>query len=193
MKNALLLPGQLPRLTWMRLTSFDYIAPAPLLASALTTSWHSSSLLFLLPIVALAFGRRVFCFPFTSSNWIKLPRFRRALCFCCNASQVFSAGKRSFRYAIFSLSLSFSLSRSLCYVCLPFTNSQLRTMLSRKEKIIGHKKCHSNAKEKKNGSAILTLFPPVVMQYFSVSRITADVSSSSSGSRDLFAPLPLPL
>lgn len=65
--------------------------------------------LFLLPIVALAFGRRVFCFPFTSSNWIKLPRFRRALCFCCNASQVFSAGKRSFRYAIFSQSLSLSL------------------------------------------------------------------------------------
>lgn len=152
MKNALLLPGQLPRLTWLHLTSFDYIAPAlPPLPSSLTTSRYSSSLLFLLPIVALAFGRRVFCFPFTSSNWIKLPRFRRALCFCCSASQVFSAGKRSFRYAIFlpSLSLSFSLSRSLCYVSLPFTNSQLRTMLSRKEKIIGHKKCHSNAKEKK--------------------------------------------
>lgn len=119
MKNALLLPGQLPRLTWLRLTSFDYIAPAPLLASALTTSWHSSSLLFLLPIVALAFGRRVFCFPFTSSNWIKLPRFRRALCFCCSASQVFSAGKRSFRYAIFSLTLSLflSLARFAMSVC----------------------------------------------------------------------------
>lgn len=171
--------------------------PRPPLASSLTTSWHSSSLLFLLPIVALAFGRRVFCFPFTSSNWIKLPRFRRALCFCCNASQVFSAGKRSFRYAIFSLSLSFSLSlaRFAMSVCRLQILNCAQCWAERK-KIIGHKKCHSKAKEKKNSSAILTLFPPVVMQYFSVSRITADVSSSSSdssGSRDPFAPLPLPL
>lgn len=124
--------------------------PRPLLPSSLTTSWHSSSLLFLLPIVALAFGRRVFCFPFTSSNWIKLPRFRRALCFCCNASQVFSAGKRSFRYAIFSLSLSLFFSLSLALLCQSAVYKfSIAHNAEQKGKIIGHKKCHSNAKRKK--------------------------------------------
>lgn len=112
----------------------------------------SSRVVLLGHCVALAFGRRIFCFPFTSSNWIKLPRFRHALFFsfffCCSDSRVFSAGKRSFRYAIFSLALS--LSRALS---LPSANSQLCTKLSRKEKIIGHKKCHSKKKKLSNFDA----------------------------------------
>lgn len=58
-----------------------------------------------------------------------------------------------------------SLSRSLCYLFLPFTNSQLRTMLSRKEKIIGHKKCHST-KKKKSAQQFWRFFRPLSCSIF---------------------------
>lgn len=144
MKNALLLPGQLPRLTWLHLTSFDYIHRPP----PLEGHRHPSRVLVLLGhCVALAFGHRIFCFPFTSSNWIKLPRFRRALCFFVAAAAKFFPPENAASVTLFFRSLSPPPSLSLTfYLSLPFTNSQLCTKLSRKEKIIGHKKCHSTKK-----------------------------------------------